>query len=171
MENSNCWMAKAIGLPTYVRDDGGCMGFCTARVQWSCICCCRWLSQSSRTGTRSCSRNAPRAGWSRAAHRAPPVLSGVATAITRSGRSVFAAKRGPNLDNYKIYKDMPKHKASVLMQARAKCVKIAEFLFRRHVPDVPSPLCSCGRAPETPEHVLLYCPETEENRQNNVVHK
>jgi hypothetical protein len=32
------WMAKAIGIPTYVRDDGGCMGFCTARVQWSCIC-------------------------------------------------------------------------------------------------------------------------------------
>jgi hypothetical protein len=31
---------------------------------------------------------------------------------------------------------------------------------------VPSPLCSCGKASETPKHVLLYCPETEENRQN-----
>jgi hypothetical protein len=70
------------------------------------------------------------------------------------------------LDNYKIYKDMPKHKASILMQARTKCVKMAEFLFRRHVPDVPSSLYSCGKAPETPEHVLLYCPETEKNRQD-----
>jgi hypothetical protein len=70
------------------------------------------------------------------------------------------------LDNYKIYKDMLKHKALILMQARTKCVKIAEFLFRRHVSDVPSPLYSCGKAFETPKHVLLYCPEIEENRQN-----
>jgi hypothetical protein len=45
-------------------------------------------------------------------------------------------------------------------------MEMAEFLFRRHVPDVPSPLYSCGRAPETPEHVLLYCPETEKDRQD-----
>jgi hypothetical protein len=86
--------------------------------------------------------------------------------MARSERGVFAAKRRPNLDNYKIYKDMPKHDASVLMQARTECVKIAEFLFRRYIPDVPSPLYSCGKASETPKHVLLYCPETEENRQN-----
>jgi hypothetical protein len=61
---------------------------------------------------------------------------------------------------------MLKHKALVLMQIRTKCVKMAEFLFRRQVPDVPSPLYSCGKAPETPEYVLFYCPETEKNRQN-----
>jgi hypothetical protein len=55
------------------------VGFCTAGCKESVFRCCRWLSQSFRTGTRSCSRNAPRVGWSRAAHRAPPVLSGVAT--------------------------------------------------------------------------------------------
>jgi hypothetical protein len=52
------------------------------------------------------------------------------------------------------------------MQARIKYMEMAEFLFRRHVSDVPSPLCSCGKASETLEHVLLYCPETEENRQD-----
>jgi hypothetical protein len=61
---------------------------------------------------------------------------------------------------------MPKHEALVLMQARTKCVKMAEFLFRRYVPDVLSPLYSCGKAPETPEHVLLYCPKTKKDRQN-----
>jgi hypothetical protein len=86
--------------------------------------------------------------------------------MAQNGRSVLAIKRGPNLDNYKIYKNMPKHKASILMQARTKCIKMAEFLFRRHIPDVPSSFYNCGRAPETPEHVLLYCPETEENRQD-----
>jgi hypothetical protein len=61
---------------------------------------------------------------------------------------------------------MPKHEALVLMQARTKCMKIAEFLFRRYVSDVLSRFCSCGKASETPEHVLLYCSETEEDKQN-----
>jgi hypothetical protein len=52
------------------------------------------------------------------------------------------------------------------MQARTGCVGMAEFLFRRHISDVPSPLYSCGRASETPEHVLLYCFKTEEDRQD-----
>jgi hypothetical protein len=60
---------------------------------------------------------------------------------------------------------MPKHKALVLMQARTECVGTAEFFFRRHVPDVPSPLCNCGHAPETPEHVLLRCSGTEDDKQ------
>jgi hypothetical protein len=86
--------------------------------------------------------------------------------MARNRRSVFAVKQGPNLDNHKIYKNMPKHKALVLMQARIEYMGMVEFLFRRHVPDVPSPLYSCGRASETPEHVLFYCSETEENRQD-----
>jgi hypothetical protein len=61
---------------------------------------------------------------------------------------------------------MLKHKALILTQARTKCIKIAEFLFRRHVPDVPSPFYNYGKASKTPEHVLLYCPETEENKQD-----
>jgi hypothetical protein len=40
------------------------------------------------------------------------------------------------------------------------------IFFRRHVSDVLSPFYSCGKAPETPEHVLLYCPKIEEDRQN-----
>jgi hypothetical protein len=61
---------------------------------------------------------------------------------------------------------MPKHEALVLMQARTKYMGITEFFFRRHVPDVPSPLYNCGKASKTPEHVLLYCPEIKKNKQN-----
>jgi hypothetical protein len=50
------------------------------------------------------------------------------------------------------------------MQARTECIKIAKFLFKRHVPDMLSPLCNCGHAPETPEHVLLRCSGTEDDR-------
>jgi hypothetical protein len=40
------------------------------------------------------------------------------------------------------------------------------IFFRRHVSDVPSPFYNCGKASKTPEHVLLYCSETEKNRQD-----
>jgi hypothetical protein len=50
------------------------------------------------------------------------------------------------------------------MQARTGCVRMADFLFKRRVSGVPSPLCSCGDAPETSEHVLLYCNKIAEKR-------
>jgi hypothetical protein len=61
---------------------------------------------------------------------------------------------------------MLKHETLILMQARIGCIKMAEFLFRRYISNVPSSFYNCGKAPETPKHVLLYCPETEENRQD-----
>jgi hypothetical protein len=76
--------------------------------------------------------------------------------IAASGRGVLAARRKPDLTNHKTYKKLHKHEASVLIQVRTSCVGMADFLFRRRVHDVPTPLCSCGIAPETPEHVLLY---------------
>jgi hypothetical protein len=30
---------------------------------------------------------------------------------------------------------------------------------------MPTPLCNCGKAPETPEHVLLHCNEIAEKRE------
>jgi hypothetical protein len=74
--------------------------------------------------------------------------------IVASGRAVLAARRKPNLTNHKTYKELHKHEASVLMQVRTGCVGMADFLFRRRVPDVLTPLCSCGITPETLEHVL-----------------
>jgi hypothetical protein len=42
---------------------------------------------------------------------------------------------------------------------------MADFSFQRHVPDVPTPLCNCGEAPETPEHVLLHYNEIVGKRE------
>jgi hypothetical protein len=86
-------------------------------------------------------------------------------AIRKSRRGDLAARRGPDLTNHKVYRDLYKHQAFVLMQVRIGCVGMADFLFQRHVPDVPTPLYSCGEAPETPEHVLLHCNETAEKRE------
>jgi hypothetical protein len=86
------------------------------------------------------------------------------TAVAASGCGVLAAHKKPDLANHKIYKNLYKHEASVFMQARTGCVGIAEFLFRKHVPNVPTSLYSCGRASETLEHVLLYCQKTRKRR-------
>jgi hypothetical protein len=87
--------------------------------------------------------------------------------ITRkSRRGDLAACRGQNLTNYKVYKDLYKHQAFVLMQVRIGCVGMADFLlFYRYVPDMPTLLYSCGTASKTPEHVLLYCTEIAEKKK------
>jgi hypothetical protein len=86
-------------------------------------------------------------------------------AIRRSRRGDLATRKEPNLTNHKMYKDLYKHQAFVLMQVRTECVKMADLLFQQHVPDVPTPLCTCGKAPETPEHVLLHYNEIEEKKE------
>jgi hypothetical protein len=86
------------------------------------------------------------------------------TAIAASERGVLTAHKKPDLANHKIYKNLYKHEALILMQARTGCVGITEFLFRRHMPNVPTPLYSCGKASETPEHMLLYCQKTRERK-------
>jgi hypothetical protein len=50
-------------------------------------------------------------------------------ATRKSRRGDLAARRGPDLTNYKMYKDLYKHQASVLMQVRTGCVEMADFLF------------------------------------------
>jgi hypothetical protein len=50
--------------------------------------------------------------------------------VTRkSRRGDLAARKGLDLTNYKVYKDLYKHQASVLMQVRIGCVGMADFLF------------------------------------------
>jgi hypothetical protein len=85
--------------------------------------------------------------------------------IRKNKRSNLAARRGPDLTNHKMYKDLYKHQAFVLMQIRTKCVEMADFLFHRYVPDIPTPLYSRGKAPETFEHILLHYNEIAEKKK------
>ena len=55
-----------------------------------------------------------------------------------------------------------------MIQIRTGKIGLRGFLHRRGVPAVPSPLCSCVGAPETAEHLIIRCPETEEAREQLV---
>jgi hypothetical protein len=108
------------------------------------------------------------AGWAQKRTRksyAGSVAATLARGYPKEQRGDLAARKGPNLINHKMYKDLYKHQAFVLMQIRIECVGMADFLFHRYVSDVPTPLYSCGEALETLEHVLLYCTKIAEKKK------
>ena len=62
-------------------------------------------------------------------------------------------------------KGLRKHESSVLIQMRTRKIGLRAFLHQRRVPEVLTPGCSCGDAPETPEHLLLSCRRTAGERR------
>ena len=68
-----------------------------------------------------------------------------------SGWQVFCQK--PHHNNLKVYKELQKAEASLLLQTRTGRIGLASFLFRAGVPDFPTPLCVCGLAEETVKHI------------------
>ena len=55
------------------------------------------------------------------------------------------------------HEDLRKAQSSLLIQARTEKIGFKGFLFKRKVPEVTSPICSCGQAEETVRHVLTEC--------------
>ena len=67
--------------------------------------------------------------------------------------------RPPDKRNLKIYHGLTKARCSILTQIRSGKIGLAGFLHHRRVPGQNSPVCECGRATETPLHVLVHCPK------------
>ena len=67
------------------------------------------------------------------------------------GWQTFCQK--PHKNNLKLYKELQKAEASLLLQIRTGRIGLASFLFRAGAPDFPTPLCVCGQAEETPKHI------------------
>ena len=73
------------------------------------------------------------------------------------GWQTFCQK--PHKNNLKLYKELQKAEASLLLQIRTGRIGLASFLFRAGASDFPTPLCVCGQAEETanisPLHALF----------------
>ena len=80
-----------------------------------------------------------------------------------SGWQVFCQK--PHHNNLKLYKELQKAEASLLLQTRTGRIGLASFLFRAGVPDFPTPLCVCGQAEETVKHITSSCSLYSSQRQ------
>jgi Reverse transcriptase (RNA-dependent DNA polymerase)/Endonuclease-reverse transcriptase len=89
-----------------------------------------------------------------------------AARMRRLGRYLEPAEEGfPTKDPLLKHKGLLKHESSVLIQLRTGKIGLNSFLHRRRVPDIQSPLCSCGLAPETPCHIVVDCPLTATARE------
>ena len=82
----------------------------------------------------------------------------------KASRLLFAVQF-PACQCLERHEGLRKHESSVLIQMRTGKIGLRAFLHQRRVPDVLTPNCGCGAAPETPEHLLLSCRETAGERR------
>jgi hypothetical protein len=76
-----------------------------------------------------------------------------------------AALPTPSADALKKHLLLRKHESSLLTQIRTGRVGLRAFLFERRVPEVATPRCPCGEAPETAAHLVLDCQQLDQQRQ------
>ena len=57
----------------------------------------------------------------------------------------------------RLYEKLAKAEGSALCQARTEKIGLRGFLFRRGVPGVVSPACTCGRGDQTAAHLFAEC--------------
>ncbi len=62
-----------------------------------------------------------------------------------------------SIDPLEKHRGLLKHESSTLIQMRTGKIGLNSFLFRRRVPDIESPLCSCEQAAETVQHLVTSC--------------
>jgi hypothetical protein len=80
----------------------------------------------------------------------------------------------PNAAILQLHKDLCKAESSALVQARTECIGLAQFLYKRKVPGVTTPNCTCSNAPETARHLVQYCaiyPDREGLHQSTVSYR
>ena len=70
----------------------------------------------------------------------------------------------------KMRKGLQKAESTLATHIRTKRIGLEAYLHSRKEPEVESPECSCGRARQTANHVLLFCPDHEELRKR-MLHK
>ena len=83
--------------------------------------------------------------------------------VREPGWQTFCQK--PHKNNLKLYKELQKAEASLLLQIRTGRIGLASFLFRAGAPDFPTPLCVCGQAEETAKHITSSCSLYSRQRQ------
>jgi hypothetical protein len=62
------------------------------------------------------------------------------------------------------HKGLRKHESATLIQIRTGKIGLRAFLAELRVPGIVTPLCPCGTGPETPEHIIIHCPDLQQER-------
>src|SRR5437667_10125607 len=65
--------------------------------------------------------------------------------------------RPPSCKAVKLQAQLQKAESSIITQIHTGCIELAVFLNKTRVPGFSSPVCPCGQARETAEHVIAHC--------------
>ena len=92
------------------------------------------------------------------------------TSGPRKDRSIKAIAENsmpgaPKIGRSSIYWQLPRRLASALIQIRTGRIGLSGFLWKSKAFGTYSPLCRCGEAPETVEHLVFYCILLEEQQR------
>jgi len=81
-------------------------------------------------------------------------------------RKIKAPAQRVTSDYYpKIHVGISKATSSLITQIRTEKIGLNAFLAERRVPN-RTPRCSCGNTRQTAKHILMYCSNFEESREN-----
>ena len=57
----------------------------------------------------------------------------------------------------KLHSELPRGLSSLLIQMRTGNIGLRKHLHGRKVPEIDTPICQCGQAPQSVTHVLAHC--------------
>ncbi len=78
-----------------------------------------------------------------------------------------SAEKEPDFDKDMLEKHqgLLKYESSILIQMKTGKIGLKAFLYKKGIPDMETPFCSCSQALETATHLAIECQETTEERR------
>ena len=86
------------------------------------------------------------------------------------GRTTFRHTSAPSKKVLQLHEGLTKRQSAILVQLRTEKIGLRDFLFRRKVPDVLDPMCTCQEGRQTVRHILLTCRKLRDIRRQELGH-
>jgi len=86
------------------------------------------------------------------------------------GRTTFRHTPAPSKKALQLHEGLTKRQSAILVQLRTEKIGLRDFLFRRKVPDILDPMCTCQEGRQTVRHILFTCHKLKDIRRQELVH-
>ena len=86
--------------------------------------------------------------------------------VEKKGRATYRHTPTPTKKVLQLLERLSKRESALLVQLRTEKIRLNDFLFNQHVPDITSPGCSCGERRQTVAHVILRCSKYKDLRNH-----
>ncbi|KAI7687515.1 hypothetical protein KC353_g20236 [Hortaea werneckii] len=86
------------------------------------------------------------------------------------GRTTFRHTPAPSKKVLQLHEGLTKRQSAILVQLRTEKIGLRDSLFRRKVPDILDPMCTCQEGRQTVRHILLTCRKLRDIRRLELGH-